>query len=479
MRRIATIGFVVAVLAVAATLGLTLPSRLVQYVDATIRQGRLYEITAEERSRLSLLLNEAKRIAGIDKPIAINEPYRRDCVNVYIVRTGLDPQGAIAQGNAAFSPRDDILLIDSSYFQVGDERALANSTSESTQALLSAWRVYTYFVLLHELGHRVYQQAIPWWHFAGSTFHADPAQETAADKFAIKTLLQLYELDQKRSESDARLMPAPASVFIDMSGEAVGPGCRLVDHLGTAFALLSEEVLDHAFPLLSASPTHPAFLERMLSILGQLGGLPDVRGNSDARRSLSLSKAVVSSAQNLMELGPTEVSFDNPVEYVLLDGESLYYFEFGFETPTQISVAQLKPKASLRVHNQQRPINPAAIQYAWINSDGSFSAYRRDASLNVFRRNGERVSAVSLTGKLGDRSCVNEMLVPAMPTRYAYILSCEKGGTGGEAFREWIAAGHRSPATTCITGSCKRRHKRRSDHDRFSGQHGPLSARWQ
>ncbi len=434
MRRMAATGFVVAVLAVAAALGWTLPSRLVQYVDANFRQGRLYDLNAEERFRLNLLLDEAKRMAAIDKPIAINEPYRRNRVNVYIVRTGLDPHGAIAQGNAAFSSRDDILLIDSSYFQVGNERVLMDSPSESTQALLSTWRVYTYFVLLHELGHRAYQNTLPWWHIANSALHADPAQETAADEFAIKTLLQLYELDQKQAARSVRVMPAPVSTFIDMSGEPVGPGCRLVDHLGTAFALLSEEVLDHAFPLLSAGPTHPAFLKRMVSILGQLGDLSDVRANSDARRSLSLNKAIVSSAQNLMDLHPTEISFDSPVEYVLLDGESLYYFEFGVDAPTQVSVAQLKPNASLYVHNQERPVKRAQIQYAWMNSDGTFTAYRRDGTLTVFRRNGEMVAQVSLAGKLGDRSCVNEMLVPAMPTRYAYILSCEKGALEARLF---------------------------------------------
>lgn len=417
--------FVALTIATAIGLGLTLPSRLVRYVDKLVVGGRLYQLNPDERTQLCKVMENAARMGGIDKPISINEEFRSDHLNVYILRAKGSPEEAIAQGNAAFSLRDDILLIDGSYFLLGNEKVLAPNADLAAEKIFRTLRVYAYFVLLHELGHRSTRTS--WKDLNYSSFHSDKDLERRADEFAIRTLLNLYEIDASSPQNVPKIMPGPVSVFIDFSGEKVGPGCRLADHLSHAFAFLSEAVLDNAFPLLSASTTHPAFLTRILEILKAVGELPDVQANEDARRTLSLTTGVVASAQNLMDRRPTEISFDSPIEYAFLDGDSLYYFETGAIAPQGIRLAQLKPNASLKVRNHQKKNNQAPIQYSWINADGNILIIRRNGDLSVTDKSGKLISKTSLTGKLGDQSCVLEMLVPTVPTRFAYILYCEHG----------------------------------------------------
>ncbi|MET1416831.1 hypothetical protein ABVF61_31540 [Roseibium sp. HPY-6] len=384
--------------------------------------GRLYEVTSDERSNLEAFLSEMAIVTGSNKSFSINAPYDARHINLYIVETSDVPDTPFPVGNAAYVSHSDIIFIDASYFRFGAERVFADPTDSLTAGVLTPLRVYAYFVLAHEFGHRklhrsIWPDILVW----GDLWHR---RELEADDFAIKILSALYSSEDSRRQAG---IPEPVSSMIGLLDGEETSLQRLTDHLGYAIAFLSEEVFENAFPLLSRSDTHPAFFGRMSRLLDQLAAEARILDDQEALRQLRVIRSIMSATAALMELKPAEIELEHPFQFAFLDNEHISIVGNDNTGVLTRNLDDLSPGTLIRIENKP-PQREATVRYAWPGATGETLVLRREGTLEAIRNSsGAVLSQRTLNGQFGDNSCVKRIILAPAPASFVYVYFCVEG----------------------------------------------------
>ncbi|MBB2962533.1 hypothetical protein [Methylobacterium sp. R2-1] len=377
------------------------------------------QLDPNETHALTSFIATLLRTEGSNDLVAVNQLHKPGRLNVYIVNSDKSTVAAIPKGNAAYVSSSDVIFIDASYFRLGSRNVLAVAENALDENVLAPLRVYAYFVLAHELGHRQLHRG--WWsalaHLRGSS------RELEADAFAIRVLQTLYSTETLRR---AAHIPETVSTLSGFFGD-VTPLQRIVDHLSVAVSFLADELFDSPFPILSQTRDHPAFLGRFQSLLKGLGDAANAAGDEDAIRKMSVARSVLASTTYLLELRPSEIEFNNHFQYAYIDGSKLHVVGRDKQPILALDLAELQPGRQYRRVIQDMGGEPTA-RYSWPGRPGETITLRRDGRLVAIKgETGDVLSEVDLRSKLGDNSCVKQFILPPQPSDYAYATFCEAG----------------------------------------------------
>ncbi len=397
------------------------PDRSVALATSLLKNKDLYQISKVEMKNLDSVLDGLIQLAEIKKNVAVNEPYDPNKVNIYVIDKDEETQDTLLHGNAGYAKRSDILFIDSSYFHFGDQRVFEDAKDKLTQSVMAPIRVYTIFILAHELGHR--QNTDGFLSFAGFGSTYSYERERKADEFAVKLLIGLYQ-DNLRTQTAG--IPKPISGLIGFSGETTALQ-YLVDHLSYSVALFSEDIFENPFPILSQSSSHPAYFSRMIDLLRLLKISGEAAGDNEALRQLNFANDIASATTYLMSLRPTELEYAGGFQYAFMGNETLYVISNDVE---EIDALPLKDIAAGKlIFTQGRvPVQTGAVRYAWIGSTGKLLSLGRDGQLRLRDPNSRKtLTSVSTRGKFGDNSCVRRFIIPPQPAETAMVYHCIAG----------------------------------------------------
>ena len=394
------------------------PDRSVSLADRLYADGSLYGLKSEERTVLSAFLAALMARDGGDPAFAINEKYRRGKLNIFIVNEPWDGASGWTHGNAAYAAASDILFIDAAYFREGEELVFSNEGDPLFKDVLAALRVYAFFIIAHEVGHR--EQ-----HLAGgllplSWTMSAPELERDADRRAMDALMTLYR-DSSLVESG--VIPPPVS----SRTERLTPLHRLSDHMSYAVGFIADGFFEGPFPILSKSNTHPEFLLRLLVILDDLAAKAKTAGDDDAIRALDLARSISLATVSIIDLKPTEIEFDHPFQHAYLTVDSLVIIGNDGEPFTTIALSSLIPQRQV-FRTRPKPQHAATVRYAWPIDDRHGMTLRRDGDLALINaRTGETLERRSFGTHTGDNSCAKRFHRPAEPTGLIYVTYCKNG----------------------------------------------------
>lgn len=417
--RVLLLAFLVLIMALSLTGG---RDRSIDLANALFEAGQLRVLDAEESQNLERFITAVLVTAGAKPVFAINEPYRKGRLNLYIVEGSRARGAAIARGNAAYVASSDIVFVDSLYFDFGNNRTFAAAENDLTGRLLTTMRVHAFFVLTHELGHRQLGHSWNWrgW-FSSEGSHA---REIEADDFAVAVLKQLYATDDSRDKSG---IPAPVSSLTGVFGEEMTPLQRISDHFSYSVALLADDIFDSPFPILTASGTHPAYITRLRALITRLKADAQKSADEEAVRSLALSEAVTAATYKLVSMQPVEIELDNPVQHAYLDAHYLYLVGNDGHPIHRLALSSMRRGFQHRVQ-LPAPQRTATVRYAWAGQEGEALLLLRDGLLRqIDVASGETRSERDLRGELGDNSCIKRFLPAPGGSGAAYFSFCRKG----------------------------------------------------
>ncbi|PZQ88717.1 MAG: hypothetical protein DI534_11225 [Leifsonia xyli] len=411
-----------AVVFLAAGVMLFWQDRSAAMADRLVRDGQVRPLDPTETTALSGFVTTLLKVEGADVEVAINQPYRSGRLNIYVVDSDKSPNSGVPKGNAAYISSSDIILVDGMYFQFGSRRVLAVAENSLDEKVLAPLRVYAYFILAHELGHRQLHRG--WF----NAFRAlgGQSRETEADAFAVGALRKLYSTEEMRRSAH---IPETVSELSGFFGE-VTPLQRIVDHLSLAVSFLADDIFDSPFPLLSQTRSHPAFLGRLDSLLKGLGEAAAAAKDEDAIRQMSVATSVLESTRRLLEFSPSEVEFNDRFQYAYIDRTTLFVVGADGRPVTAIALSELDPG---RQYWRTVPAfqGEPSVRYAWAGPSGQTMALRRDGRLaTVKSASGDVVGGRSLQGQLGDNSCARQLVLPPQPSDYVFASYCEAGSLG-------------------------------------------------
>lgn len=410
------------VLVLMAVLLSTGRDRSIDLANALVKAGHLRQIDREEARNLQQFLTASLETIGVEPALAINQPYRRGRLNLYIVEGRGAGDKGLARGNAAYVTSSDILFVDSLYFDFGRHATFADYADDLTSRVLTTLRVHAFFVLAHELGHRQLGHGRYWLSWFSRT--ASHAREIEADDFAVALLKQLYATDDSRRRAG---IPAPISSLTDFFGKGMTPLQRISDHFSHSVALLADEIFDSPFPILTGSGTHPAFITRLRSVIARLKADAQISFDEAAMSSLTLSEAVTAATDQLISMEPVEIELDNPVQYAFLDAQNLNLVGNDGSPVRRIALSTLSKGTQYRVE-LPAPDHMASVRYAWAGQEGEALLLRRDGWMRrIAVASGETLGELDLRDELGDSSCVKRFLSASGSGTTAYFSYCRQG----------------------------------------------------
>lgn len=396
------------------------PDRSVTLANDLIRDGKAYILSEEESGTLKRFLTAFFRAQDARVDVAVNQPYRAGRLNIYIVDDSRT-HNAIGPGNAAYVHSSDILFIGSSFFSIGSNRTFTRAPDELTMKVHMPLRVFAFFVIAHELGHR---------HHGGSRFlelfseRQRHRREEQADDYAISHLKRIYASPELR---EAAGVAQPVSDLLGVSAEEPTPIERMVDHLGIAVSFMADDIFDSPIPLLSTTDTHPAFFGRMNNLLERLRADAATAGDRDALGRLAMFQTIVAGTNYLVAREPIEIEFARPFQYAYLDRETLHVVGNDGSPVLAIPLHALDPGRQY-ARTAPPPQRNATIRFAWAGGDGRTMTLRRDGTLRLIENaSGRTVWEKPVAAMFGDNSCVRQLLVPPQPAMFTYVSSCIDG----------------------------------------------------
>lgn len=412
-------GFTVAILGLMVFLLFSGRDRSIDLANALIDSKKLRILSAEEERNLESFMTTFLASNFIDTPVAINERYKNGRINVYIVDAQSESgETSVSKGNAAYVSSSDIIFIESSYFDFGDQKIFSTSDDTLTARVIAPLRVHAFFVLAHELGHRQLHRDGGWFEF--SSQDRNHAREIEADDFAIAALKNLYAAANTRAAAG---IPGPTSTLADVVDDAT-PLERISDHFGHSVSFLSDDLFESPFPIMTSSGTHPAFFSRMRKLLERLSSDAKRAHEEEAFRKLTMFGRITAATDYLVASGPIEVEFNHSFQYAYLDNKDL--FVVGNDKMPIIKI----PLSKLERGKQYRFTTPtpqkfATVRYAWAGKEDETMVLHRSGHLSIIQVNtGKVISNWNLDAQLGDSSCVKQFILPPQPNPFAYATYC-------------------------------------------------------
>lgn len=135
--------------------------------------------------------------AGITDTVRLNQPWRSDALNVYIV----EHRAGVSAGDARYFPCQDLILVDAGIVwpSASSVPFAGLSVTESTERSNVA-RPWFQFALLHELGHQALHA-----HRCRQPSDDKAADENEADLFAFEPIVKLIDQEGGRSIDEGGL----------------------------------------------------------------------------------------------------------------------------------------------------------------------------------------------------------------------------------------------------------------------------------
>ena len=142
-----------------------------------------YPLNGDESSQLKAELAAIAAAANLDTRIQLNEPRDSASVGFYVIKSAARSEVGLEAGNAKYVPRFDVVLLDEQLVRPAAVRLTFSGVSlQPPDRRLSSSISWRWFVVLHELGHRIH-------HSSWRTRFRDPMViEQEADIFALTAM---------------------------------------------------------------------------------------------------------------------------------------------------------------------------------------------------------------------------------------------------------------------------------------------------
>ncbi len=289
----------------------------IQEIETALAAGQLGGLSAEENKNLAGILQWLMTAIDEIPAFTLNGTPKLNTLNIYTVNT--DQTGGIfcGRGNAVYEAPTDVIFLDIELFR---QSWLKQVFEGLTDEHISLSKVYCYFIILHELGHRVKHRdsGVLFDLRSKSTSEKKRLQEEDADTFALKTMVEAYRIDRENPETN----------FIAEAGEAIylnkqdNKNDVWIDLGAMAQKIPVLNLLsDSPYSSLYSDMAHPSFVERSLRLLKV--ALKDSELTAQIRSHLIYAKHQLERMVLIQNHLMSELTFPEPPTHVALSNAEL------------------------------------------------------------------------------------------------------------------------------------------------------------
>ncbi|MCP1913424.1 hypothetical protein J2R96_005904 [Bradyrhizobium elkanii] len=275
-----------------ALTGSSKDSRIVALNEA-LASGQVGRIGEKDRQLLQQTLAEMVKANGISTDIAVNQLYDPSRLNIYVTSSAAERITNCGPGNAIYDSDLDTIFIDEQFFSTDGFRSIVDASGYTAVAGfredLEFPKIYTRFVLLHELGHRQLHRHVSFFDRVLGTTPID-AREREADRFAVQAMETFYAFDRTHDQlvGDPQLDLIGGSIAL---GPAIPPRAQVfADLAGTLFVMSVFNLhLNTPYSPFFQDKVHPTFLDRAQGAIAAMLERPEL--NDDLKGNLASLRA--------------------------------------------------------------------------------------------------------------------------------------------------------------------------------------------
>jgi hypothetical protein len=253
--------------------------RRMKVLNEAFAEKRLGHLEPRLRQRFEQQVAWIARHAGITGKIAVNDGIRRGRLNVVVTTTAFSPITHCGKGNAIYDSGLDTIFVDAYLLQpsdipfIGQPGAITMFSLDQfgyTVSILS-------FILAHEMGHRQNaDNSAAFFAFDWLRLKRDAtAQELAADRFAVQTLMRAHQSiggPNFLAQTDTLQWTGLTAASLDANEKAAA------DIMGTMIGMSwMLQFAETPYSPFFRDDSHPSFLERAAGAIAQVSGETSAR----------------------------------------------------------------------------------------------------------------------------------------------------------------------------------------------------------
>jgi hypothetical protein len=416
-----------------ALTGSSKDSRIVALNEA-LASRQVGRIGEKDSQLLQQTAAEMVKANGIGADIAVNQRYDPSRLNIYVTSSAAERITNCGPGNAIYDSDLDTIFIDEQLFSTDGFRNIVDASGYTAVAGfredLEFPKIYTRFVLLHELGHRQLHRHVSFFDRVLETAAID-AREREADRFAIQAMETFYAFDRTHDHlvGDPQLDLIGGSITL---GPAIPPQAQIfADLAGTLFVMSVFNLhLNTPYSPFFQDKLHPTFLDRAQGAIAAMLERPEL--NDDLKGNLASLRASLTREASAGKLSFKEVLVPDPISDVGFGTDGL--FALGLRTNALFSVSRgdlidgsARVVAAKRISEIPASDTTNRTEGFWIRPNGTIVLIEGNGHSWIFNKGVSSNYSFQLPTPFTTSTCFRTVL-PPQPSEFAVATACDGSG---------------------------------------------------
>jgi hypothetical protein len=416
-----------------AVTGSSKDGRIVALNEA-LASKRIGRIGERDRQSLQQTVAEMIKANGISTDIAVNQRYDPSRLNIYVTSSAAERITNCGPGNAIYDTDLDTIFIDEQFFSTDGFRNIVDASGYTAVAGfredLEFPKIYTRFVLLHELGHRQLHRHVSFYDRVLGTTAID-AREREADRFAIRAMETFYAFDRTHEHlvGDPQLDLIGGSITL---GPAIPPQAQVfADLAGTLFVMSVFNLhLNTPYSPFFQDKLHPTFLDRAQGAIAAM--LERSELNDDLKGNLAALRASLAREASVGKLSFKEVLVPGPISDVGFGSDGLFALGLRSNVLFSVSQSELSDDSARVVAAKRFSEMPASdstnrSEGFWIRPNGTIVLVDGNGHSWIFNKGTSASYSFQLPTPFTTSTCFRTVL-PPQPSEFAVATACDESG---------------------------------------------------